>query len=166
MPDPPADPQYLRFTRSGQAVHFIILGLIFTCAAGALAALGTKWINIDDYAPPLPHPWWSFPAIIPALACFWVAAFNTRHAYLVFGPVGIEIYPFLFPAKNMNLIPWAQIQSLDLDDQITWLTISNTPDSGGGGSVLSLRPITPNNRKLLAHAIDGIRKNHLPSTSE
>ncbi|MEM8955179.1 MAG: hypothetical protein AAGD22_13590 [Verrucomicrobiota bacterium] len=165
MPDPTADPQYLRFTRSGQAVHFIILGLLFACAAIALAALGIKWINIDEYTPPLPHPWWSFLAVIPALAAFWIAAFNTRHAYLVFGPVGIEVYPFFFPAKNMNLIPWAQIQSLDLDERQTWLTITNTSDLGGG-SILSLRPITPQNRKLLAHAIEGIRKNHLPNTSD
>jgi hypothetical protein len=154
------DPQYLRFTRSGQAIHFTALGIIFTCAALALAVLGTKWIPVDAYQPPLSSPSWGLLPVVPALLCFWIAAFNVRHAYLVFGPVGIELYPFFRPSKNMNLIPWSQIAAIDLDEQHAWLTITNL-ESLGGGSVLSLRPITSKNRRLLAHAIIGIRKNHL-----
>jgi hypothetical protein len=154
------DPQHLRFTRSGQALHFITLGILFACAAVALFALGTKWIDIEAYIPPLPTPWWGLLPLLPALASFWIAASNLRHPYLVFGPVGIEIYPLFFPSKNMNLIPWSQIARLEIDERLAWLTISY-PENLGGGCVLSLNPISPKNRQLLAHAIDGIRKSHL-----
>jgi hypothetical protein len=120
----------------------------------ALVVLGWQW---DDKAMPaamLPSPW---PGTIPiALAgLLFVWAFRlVRQPLLILTPVGLEVYPFVRPERNMQLILWAEIDSLELDSRRHWLviTLANAADRK---VFVSLRPLTRSARVLLERAIEG-----------
>ena len=158
MPRPLQSPEKeLRFTRSGQAPLFWVAAAVLTSIAVTLLASALY----REANPALPHPAW---ALIP-LALAFVAARTamrlTRHAYLILTPIGIEIFPFFRPELTMQLVYWQEIHEVELDPNLTLLTLHHNPEKSSGIH-LSLAPIRQDLRHLLATAITG-RLAKLPS---
>lgn len=146
---PVAEPtKELRFTRAGQATGFWI-------AAAVAIMAGLVFFLLIPYRadnPQLPHPAWGFVPLALAAGLIRIAWHCTKHAYILFSPIGVEIFPFFRPAAGMQVIPWAQIAAADIDDSRLTLHFSAEKT---GGIHLSLSPIAKDRRELLARAIRG-----------
>lgn len=152
----------LRFTRSRQAVTFVIAGVVFLCLAGGLLALWSWGVNN-----PL-SLWWALLPLIAAWGCLRLAARLTRHAYLLLSPIGIEIFPFIRPAQNMQLFSWGEIQHAGVSDdgRLLTLTLAGYEDAK---VIISLDPIKERTRPLLKKAVEGVmeRRNvNAPMTND
>jgi hypothetical protein len=142
--------QELRFTRSGQAAGFWLASAILAAAALTLAATSFyRGINPD-----LPHPAWALAPLMAAIGAARLAWRLTRHAYLILTPIGIEIFPFLRPAAGMQLVAWQEIESMETDAAMKRLTLHRDA-AKTSGIHLSLRPVRPDRRALLARAVEG-----------
>ena len=139
----------LRFTRSQQAVTFVIAGVIFLCLAAGLAV---RWWWL---AGSLHSLWWTLLPLTAAWGCLRLAARLTRHAYLLLSPLGIEIFPFIRPAQNMQLFAWTEIQHAGVseDGRLLTLTLAGYEDAK---VIISLDPVKPGARPLLRKAIEGV----------
>lgn len=146
-----ADPEKeLRFTRSGQAVPFCIVGAV-------LAGLGITLIATGFYRhinPAVPHPAWGIPFLMLSAGCFWLARHLTKHAYLILSPMGVEIFPFFRPVKGMRVVFWQEIADVEIDEEEKWLTLHFDAEKTSG-THLSLSPIRRKLRSLLAKAVLG-----------
>src|SRR5438105_262220 len=98
----------LRFTRSQQAVTFVIAGVVFVSVAGGLLVLWFSRVSGPN------SPWWALLPITAAWLCFRLAAHLTKHAFLLLSPLGIEIFPFFRPSQNMRLISWGEIHHAEV----------------------------------------------------
>jgi hypothetical protein len=138
----------LRFTRSHQAVTFVIAGVVCLCLAGAVALWCVQWVD---------RPGWLWVlALLPLVlswACLRSAASMTRHAYLLLSPIGVEIFPFFRPTHNMQLVSWTEIEHAEVPPDQRMLVLSLT---GGGKIFISLAPVKPSSRPLLARAVAGV----------
>jgi hypothetical protein len=140
----------LRFTRSRQAAGFWVVAAM--CAAAALVLLTTARHRREN--PDLPHPLWALLPAAAAVPAARLALHCTRHAYLILTPLGIEIFPFLRPARGMQLVPWAEIHAADFDPAAARLTLHFNP-AKTAGIVLALTPIRPDRREWLYQAVQG-----------
>ncbi len=140
----------LRFTRSGQAVLFWVLSAVLVSVAVTL--LATSFYR--DENPALPDPLWALVPTALALLAFRVAYGLTRHAYLILTPLGIEIFPFFRPAEGMRLVVWQEIDSAEVDERFTLLTLHHNAEKSSGIH-LSLRPIRSDLRAWAARAVVG-----------
>jgi len=139
----------LRFTRAGQARVFVLLaalGMAMILGSGMLA-----WVPHDGLIPP--HVW-QWVGIIFALlwtaVAIWAVAYCVTHAYILLTPLGVEVFSFFYPTKYYRLIPWADIETLRLDEAMKWVAFDQ---HGGGGVYLSLAPLLPRQRELLREAL-------------
>lgn len=140
----------LRFTRSGQAGLFWIGAAVL--ASVALTMLATApYRNIN---PDLPHPACALVPLAFSLIFARVAVWLTRHAYLILTPIGIEIFPFYRPATGMRWVVWQEIAHAEVNSQNTLLTLHHDT-AKTSGIHLSLKPIRPDRRTLLAKAVIG-----------
>ncbi len=142
--------QELRFTRSGQAVLFGVIGAVFSGAAVTLLATATY----REVNPALPSGWWALPLFIIAFGCFWLARHLVKHAYLILTPMGLEIFPFFFPSKNLHLVMWQEVLAAEVSENGKWLTLHFNPEKSCGLH-LSLKPVSRKLRCLLAKAVLG-----------
>jgi hypothetical protein len=140
----------LRFTRSGQAALFWLLSAMFTAVAVTLAATSIY----RDVNPQLPHPAWALAPLALALLTARLAVSLTRHAYLILTPLGIEIFPFFRPSEGMRLVVWQEVDTAEVNDELTRLTLHHDA-AKGSGIHLSLKPIRKDRRALLAKAVVG-----------
>ncbi len=140
----------LRFTRSGQAVVFWIASAVMVAAAVTILASSIYRYDV----PKLPHPAW---ALLP-LAIAWFSARTairmTKHAYLIFTPLGVEIFPLFRPQSSMRMVLWQEIQAAETNEALTRLTLHHDA-ARTSGIHLSLSPIQKERRVLLAKAIAG-----------
>ena len=140
----------LRFTRAGQAVPFWIASAVLAAVAVTLLASSIY----RDINPRVPHPLW---ALIP-LVLAWLAARTairmTKHAYLIFTPLGVEIFPFFRPQQTMRLVLWQEIEAAEVNAGLTQLTLHHNHEKTSGIHI-SLSPIRKERRALLAKAITG-----------
>ncbi len=136
----------LRFTRAGQGATAAMLAAVLFAAAVMTAAISlTRGV---------PHPLWALlPAACGALV-LRAALRMIRHAYLILTPLGIEIFPLLRPEKTMRLVLWNEIHSAEVDADLTTLTLHHDA-SRTSGIHLTLSPIRPDRRALLAKAVAG-----------
>ncbi len=139
----------LRFTRSRQAVTFVIVAVLFLClAAGLGILLWWRW-----------HSWltllWLLLPLLAAWGCLRVALHLTRHAYLLLSPIGIEIFPFFRPAQQMQLFSWGEVGHAEVseDDRLLVLTLAGYQDSK---VIISLDPVPLRARPLLRRAVEGL----------
>lgn len=140
----------LRFTRSGQAVLFCILGAISFGAAVTILATGFyRDINTE-----LPHPAWAIVFVCIGAASFWLAQHLTRYAYLILTPLGLEVFPFFKPSKGMQLVIWQEITGAEITEDKTLLTLHFNHEMTAG-ICISLRPVRRKLRSLLAKAVLG-----------
>ena len=137
----------LRFTRSAQGRLFFLLGAacltiaIFLAAASLTAGL--------EY--PL---WWAAFPLVPALPCFLLAYHCIRHAYLILTPLGVELFPFINPRQNLQVLYWSEIDHAEVSDDLRSLTIHFNAERTSGIKA-TLSPIVASKRPLLARAIEG-----------
>lgn len=152
----------LRFTRSRQALGFWMLAAV--CVTAAVIILSSAVYR--EVNPALPHPLWALLPLAGALVSLRLALHLTRHAYLILTPLGMEIFPFFRPAAEMRLITWQEINSVELDEGSGRLTLHYNAEKTSGLH-LSLRPIPPDQRALLAKAVSGrvFRDPNLPTTT-
>jgi hypothetical protein len=143
----------LRFTRARQAMTFLFLGLAFVMAAIFLWVKATPIVgNAAGDEPLIRSHLWGFVPLLVAIWCFWVAAHCARHAFLILTPLGIEIFPFWFPSKNMQVVYWTEVATAHVSEDSKTLTIDR---EGGGGAVVSLAPVSAKQRPLLKRAVEG-----------
>jgi hypothetical protein len=154
---PVAEPaKELRFTRAGQAAGFWI-------AAAVCLMAGLVFFLLTPHRaenPQLPHPAWGFVPLAFAAGLIRLAWHCTRHAYLLLSPIGVEVFPLFRPAATMQVIPWPQIDSAEIDQRR--LTLHFDPEKTSGIH-LSLSPIAKDRRELLAKAIRGRFPSNLQS---
>lgn len=151
----------LRFTRSGQATAIWLVAAV--SAASGITLLATSAYRETN--PQLPHPAWALLPLVLSGTLVRVAMGMTRHAYLILTPLGIEIFPFFRPATGMKVIFWQEIHAAEVNDTLTQLTLHHDA-AKTSGIHLSLNPIRPDRRPLLAKAVIGQLSNATaPETS-
>lgn len=157
---PVAEPQKeLRFTRAGQALPFWLAGaMLLACA---LILISVSFHRADH--PALPHPAWAALPLGLAWACLRTAHRCTRHAYLILTPLGLEIFPFLRPEKNLQVLYWSEITDASFSGDR--LTLHFNAEHSAGIH-LSLRPIPKARRPLLRRALEGRLENNRQSASD
>ena len=103
----------VRFTRSRQAISWWLMAA-FTFLVGLLAVvmalLPAPWGR-----PELQSFWWLLPFLLGF--CYWCIRVGLRcvkHAYLIFSPVGVEIFPFSDPENKLDVVSWAQIDHFEM----------------------------------------------------
>ncbi|HUF61864.1 MAG TPA: hypothetical protein VMN36_07295 [Verrucomicrobiales bacterium] len=146
-------PGEIRFTRSKQAGMFFGAALLFFWVSVALLLLALPgWTRT---APPVLNT--SGYAILPlplAALLAWAGVHLARHAYIVFSTVGVELYPFWFPSRNMQVLFWPEIEKLELEAGGNTLVV-RLPEERA--VFVSLAPLSRPARTLLAHAVAGLQ---------
>ncbi len=140
----------LRFTRSGQAVVFWIASAVLVAVAVTILASSIYRHEV----PTLPHPAWASVPLVLAWLSARTAIRMTKHAYLIFTPLGIEIFPLFRAESSMRMVLWQEIQAAETDEALTRLTLHHDAEKTSGIH-LSLAPIRKDRRVLLAKAITG-----------
>lgn len=149
-PSVQAPEKELRFTRSGQAVIFWLLGAML---AGVALTLGLSSLY-RDINPDVPHSAWMLLPLLAAVFLLRLAVRMTRHAYLILTPMGVEIFPLWRPEQGMRLVLWQEIDAVEFDDRLTQMTLHFNAAKTSGVHV-TLRPIRANLREALAKAVRG-----------
>ncbi len=151
---PTAGAGEIRFTRSKQAAVFFGAALVFLCGAAALFLLATPgWTRTAS--PVLATRCYAVIPLPLAALLTWAGVHLARHAYIVFSIVGMELYPFWFPSRNLQVLFWSEIEKLELQDGGNTLVI-RLP--GERAVFVSLAPLSRPARALLAHAVAGLQK--------
>lgn len=143
----------LRFTRSAQGLQCIVLCVACIVVALSLLVLATQGTEFEK---PRLHgfAWTALLPLPPAVLFFRFAMRCMRHAYLILTPLGIEIFPLFRPEKDMALITWQEIHTMELRDATTLVLHRDAAKTSG--IVLSLSPLLPARRLLLQHTVTGI----------
>ena len=147
-----ASEKELRFTRARQANLFWLVGLACLVFAGGVAAASTTMFSPPSGHRVVENGWWALPPLAIGLALLWAAIHLTRHAYIILTPIGIEIFPLLFPSKNLNVVYWPQVEAIGFDDGHTQMVIGLAGDSK---IFLALAPIRRDRIELLVMATEG-----------
>jgi len=144
----------LRFTRAAQAPIFYGVSVIFCAATMALFMFSTQDWGTD---PPLLEGWFwlCLPGLILTFGFFRVGLRCTRHAYLILSPLGIEIFPFIKPEKNLQIIYWSEVVGADFSADSKRM-ILHFNEEKKSGVVVSLMPIPAARRGLLEKAVLGV----------
>jgi len=87
-----------------------------------------------------------------SLICFWVAVNCVRHAFIILTPLGIELFSFWFPSKNLQVIYWTEIDNAIVTEDMKTLEIQC---QGGSKVFVALAPITADRLPYLKRAIEG-----------
>ena len=141
----------LRFTRSRQATPFWMAGLFFLVVAGGLAAASTTFFSPPSGHRIVENGWWALLPLTIGIACLWAAVHLTRHAYIILTPIGIELFPLIFPSKNLNVVYWPEVEGISFDEGRTQMVI----DVAGGSKIfLTLAPIRKDRLELLSVAAE------------
>ncbi len=141
----------LRFTRSRQGVLLFLTSTLLLTIAGSIIYLAIDQWGIDE--PILKGYMWI--AIFPAAAGFVLlrtALHCIRHAYIILTPMGVELFPFWKPEKNLQVIYWDEITAVDISNKNLTLHFNENHTSG---VVISLAPIYSDTQLLLKKAIQG-----------
>lgn len=147
-PKPLASPEKeVRFTRAAQGRLFLMMAALLLAIALGVVVLATQGTEFE--APRLQGYLWTalFP-LFGAWAMMRLAVRCIRHAYLIFTPLGIEIFPLFRPEVNMQLVLWSVIDSVECEENLRRLLIHYTAEKSAGVMV-SLSPILPAQRELL-----------------
>ena len=139
----------IRFTRSGQARLFAILGAISLGAAFTFIAPA-----LYGHDSPV-HALWTIPPLLIAGGLFWLAFHCGRHAFMILSPVGIELFPLIRPTQNYRLWSWAEFHHAEIKAKRLYLHHDELKQSG---AVISLAPLTASSLALFTRAIEGRMK--------
>lgn len=139
----------LRFTRTRQATHFFLGSVLFLMlGAGCFIAMLGSWGPADrDFQR---CAWLCLIPLLPAFLAYRVGIHCVRHAYILLSPMGVEIFPFFKPEKNLQLVFWSQVADCDITK--TRLTLHTNAEKTAG-VVVTLKPIAQSQIYLLQKAI-------------
>lgn len=127
----------IRFTRARQAQPWLISGAL--ALFSVLLWLTAVLLPVPYGAPELIQYWYFIlPLVALACVCYKLAIHCIKHAYLIFTPLGVEIFPFRKPEKNLNVIYWQEIDSIEIRDSNLYIHFNKEKTAG---SVVSLKPI-------------------------
>lgn len=146
----------LRFTRITQALLFYGIGVIMFTIAMSLFILSTQDWDMSGPLLPIWAAWLCIPLLALCFISFRVGLRCTRHAYIILNPLGIEIFPFSKPEKNLQLIYWSEVADAEVSHKQLILHFNEEKKSG---IVASLAPIPKKQRILLREAVLGVLKN-------
>ena len=140
----------LRFTRSRQAsLFFLFTAFLLMLGVGSFVALFASWgPNDADFSF---YAWLCLLPLIPAYFTLRLAIHCIRHAYILLTPLGVEVFPFFKPQKNLQIIFWQEIDHFDLTTAL--LTLHSSSDKTSG-TVLTLKPLAAAQISLLRKAIE------------
>jgi hypothetical protein len=138
-----------RFTRAAQGRMWLVLAALHGAIALGLIVLATQGTELE--APRLQGCGWTaaFP-LLASWAMFRLGVRCVRHAYLIFTPLGVEIFPLL----------WSEVHSLECSLPLQRLTIHFTAEKSSGVMV-SLAPILPAQRELLRILVESINQRRI-----
>jgi hypothetical protein len=146
----------IRFTRSAQAALFFFLGII--CTMICIGTLFNQYINWGPWHADFKAYWWMcLIALIPAALFIRIGIHCIRHAYIILTPMGIELFPFWKPQKNLQVIFWSDIDHAAFSGDTMTLHYNQEETAG---VVTSLKPIGKLNYPLLEKAIAGRLNSH------
>ncbi|MGE9267544.1 MAG: hypothetical protein ACQKBY_05570 [Verrucomicrobiales bacterium] len=143
-PKPVEEPhKELRFTRVRQAqLFFVLTAVCLVVALLIFLSLGNPSLS-----------WWMvLLPLLPAALSARIALHCTRHAYLILTPLGIEIFPFRQPEKNLQVRYWSEFAAADFSEDLSRLTLHFNAEKSAG-LVLSLAPLAETQRELLEKAL-------------
>lgn len=144
----------LRFTRSAQAPLFYAGSVLSFAATMAVFILSTQDWGMK--APMLDGwLWLCVPGLLLAYTLLRVGLRCTRHAYLILSPLGVEIFPFYKPEKNLQILYWTEIADAEFSADAKQL-ILHFSEEKKSGVVVSLSPIPVMRRHLLEEAVIGV----------
>ena len=146
----------IRFTRNAQAAHFFIAALFFLCVGTGLYI--ASWDFLYDSKEPLLQRSWYGLLTVPFIGISIAVGIHlAKHAYVIFSPVGIELFPFFFPGKNMQVLYWSEVRHVELspDQRMMEVTLSS-PDERK--VFVATAPLDIPSRILLARTITRIRE--------
>ncbi len=142
----------LRFTRAAQAPLFYGLSVLIFASTMALFILFILDSGIGESA----LQGWLWLCLPGMMLCYWLFRLGlrcTRHAYIILSPLGVEIFPFFNPRKNLQVIYWTQVADAETKDGNLILHFTGEKNSG---VVVSMKPIPQPRHKLLEKAIVGV----------
>ena len=152
------DLKEIRFTRSGQSVTFFLISIgLFAIGVGVyVLSVDFGW---ESQPPRLDSPWWGLIALPFVVASGWLGLHLAKHAYMIFSPVGIEVFPFYKPSDNMQVLYWSEVLDVDLTDDGKMLEVTLLGEGEHRPKVIiTTAPLSPNSRKLMTKTIAGIRQ--------
>jgi len=151
----------IRFTRSTQGTLFFFLGIF--CTMLCIGTLFNEYVNWGPWHASFKAYWWlSLIPLIPAALFFRLGVHCVRHAYIILTPMGVEIFPFWKPEKNLQVIFWSDIDHSEFTENRMILHYNKEET---GGVVTSLNPIGKRNYPFLQKAINGRLKANSNSES-
>ena len=148
----------IRFTRNAQAAHFFGLALCFLCVGIGLYLLSLEIWSVSR-EPLLKRSWYGLVVLPFVGVCVWVGMHLAKHAYMIFSPVGIELFPFFKPTKNMAVFYWSEIEDLQMtaDGKMMEVTLISEGDHTNKVFVTTA-PLRKASRALLVHTVERIRE--------
>ena len=146
--------QEIRFTRNAQAVHFFVLALIFFCVGIALYCLSLDLWKTQE--PLLKRSWYGVLTLPFIGLSVWAGVHLAKHAYMIFSPIGVEIFPFFYPSKNMQVLYWQEVEDVAITPDGKMLEVTLLSE-GENKIFIATEPLRPKSRDLLGKTIDGIR---------
>jgi len=144
----------LRFTRAAQAGIFYAASVVSFAASMAVFILSTQdWgmggPMLDGWV------WLCIPGLLLTYGFLRTGLRCTRHAYLIFSPLGVEIFPFYKAEKNLQIIYWSEVAAAEVSDDLSRMTLHFNKEKKSG-IVVSLHPIPRSRRHLLKEAVLGM----------
>ena len=141
----------IRFTRAAQGRLLLVLAAFFLGLSLGLLVLATQGTDMEP--PRLQgHAWAALLPLSVALVLIRFGLRCIRHAYLIFTPLGLEIFPLFRPEKYMMLVTWCEVHDLTVDLEARRLSLHYNSEKSSG-VILSLSPILAAQRLLLDHAV-------------
>ena len=144
----------LRFTRAAQAPLFYTVSVICFAVSLAVFILSTQDWGMGE---PILHGWlWlCVPGVVLTYLALRLGLRCTRHAYIILSPLGVEIFPFIKPEKNLQILYWGEVADAEFSANAKQL-ILHFNEEKKSGVVVSLNPIPPRRRHLLEEAVLGV----------
>ena len=144
----------LRFTRAAQAPLFYAVAVLCFAASMAVFILSTQdWgmggPMLDGWL------WLCVPGLILTYLTLRMGLRCTRHAYIILSPLGVEIFPFIKPEKNLQIIYWSEVADAEFSPNAKRLIIHFNQEKKSG-VVVTLNPIPVARRYLLEEAVLGV----------
>lgn len=152
----------VRFTRNAQAVTFFLLSLAFGCAGMALYLLSLKWS--ENTEPVLDASWYGL-LVLPFVVGFaWWGMRLAKHAFLLFTPLGIELFPFWRPSKNLQVFYWSEVEEIDLQEGGRFLHLV-LKSEGDCQVFIATDPLNKASRALLERTVTGVAERRRSATA-
>lgn len=146
----------VRFTRAAQGRLLLVAAALMISISLGLWVLATQG---TEFEPPRlqGYGWLAAAPLVVAWFLARLAIRCIRHAYLIFTPLGLEIFPLFRPEKTMQLLLWSEIAALEYDARKDVLLLHFSTEKSAG-VIVSLAPILPAQRALLRTLVESLQQ--------